>query len=197
VPHALGGPVGVTHVFNDWLAPVFGGHGPVLGEGHPAAGELALELGLMAASVAVAAGGVFLAWLMYAKGTLSPAVFSEALGGGPYRTVLNKYWVDELYDLVFVRGALALSRAGAWFDAHVIDGIVDGSAVLVRGVSSLTGLIDDWIVDGAVNAVADVTWAFGGRLRRVQTGAISSYLYVVVLGVLGGVFLWWSWASAG
>jgi hypothetical protein len=33
-------------------------------------------------------------------------------------------------------------------------------------------------------------------VRRIQTGAINAYLYVVVLGVLGGVFLWWSWASA-
>jgi len=33
-------------------------------------------------------------------------------------------------------------------------------------------------------------------VRRIQTGAISAYLYVVVLGVLGGVFLWWSWAYA-
>jgi len=197
VPHALGGPLGVAHVMNDWLAPVFGGYRPVAGAGQPHGGELALELGLMLASVAVAAGGVLLAWLMYGNRTLAPERFSEALGGAPYRLVLNKYWVDEAYDLVFVRGTLAVCRAAAWVDTRVIDAVVDGSATVVRGAAAIGRLIDDWVVDGAVNAVADVTWAVGRRARRIQTGAITSYLYVVLLGVLGGVFLWWSWASAG
>ena len=64
------------------------------------------------------------------------------------------------------------------------------------GVARLGGFLDDLIVDGAVNAVANATWTVGGRMRRIQTGAISAYLYVAVLGVLGGVFLWWSWAQA-
>ncbi len=78
----------------------------------------------------------------------------------------------------------------------MIDGIVNLSAVIVRAVSRLGGFLDDLVVDGAVNAVAAAAWAVGGRVRRVQTGAISAYLYVVVLGVLGGVFLWWSWVQA-
>ena len=198
VPHALGGFAGIPHVFNDWLAPVLGAHGPVAGgETHGApGGELALELGLMAVSVAVAAGGFVLAYLMYLRGTIRPETFSELAGGAPYRLVLNKYWVDELYDLVFVRGTLLVSRIAAWFDQHVIDGLVNLSAVVVRGVARLGGFLDDLIVDGAVNAVANATWTVGGRMRRIQTGAISAYLYVAVLGVLGGVFLWWSWAQA-
>jgi len=95
-----------------------------------------------------------------------------------------------------VRGTLLLSRAAAWFDLHVIDGIVNLAAVMVREVSRLGGFLDNLIVDGAVNAVAEVVWVLGGRIRRIQTGAISAYLYVVVLGMLGGVFLWWSWAVA-
>jgi len=146
--------------------------------------------------VAVAATGAGLAYLMYYRGTIKPETFSELADGAPYRVVLNKYYVDELYDLVFVRGVLLLSRAAAWFDLHVIDGIVDLSAQIVVQVSRLGGFLDNLIVDGAVNAVAEATWVIGGRMRRIQTGAISAYLYVVVLGVLGGVFLWWSWASA-
>ena len=97
---------------------------------------------------------------------------------------------------MFVRGVLLLSRVAAWFDQHVIDGIVNLSAVSVREISRLGGFLDFLVVDGAVNAVANATYAIGGRVRRIQTGAISAYLYVVVLGVLGGVFLWWSWAYA-
>jgi NADH-quinone oxidoreductase subunit L len=195
VPHVLSAPLHLPHYFNDWLAPVFGGHGPI--EEHaPGGGNEGLELLLMAISVAVAATGAGLAYLMYYRRTIRPETFSELAGGAPYRVVLNKYYVDELYDLVFVRGALLLSRAAAWFDLHVIDGLVNLSAQTVVLISQLTGFLDNLIVDGAVNAVGEATWAVGGRMRRLQTGAISSYLYVVVLGVLGGVFLWWSWASA-
>jgi NADH-quinone oxidoreductase subunit L len=195
VPHVLSGPIHLPHFFNDWLAPVFGGHGPV--EEHlPAGGNEAMELLLMAVSVGVAFTGAGLAYLMYYRQRVRPEIFSEALGGVPYRVVANKYYVDELYDLVFVRGTLLLARVAAWFDLHVIDGIVNLSAVVVREVARLGGFLDNLIVDGAVNAVAEVTLALGGRIRRIQTGAISAYLYVVVLGMLGGVFLWWSWAVA-
>jgi NADH-quinone oxidoreductase subunit L len=197
VPHALGGAAGIPHLFNDWLAPVFGGQGPVEGAEHvTAGGELGLELMLMAVSVVVAAMGAAMAYLVYYRATIRPETFSELAGGAPYRLVYNKYYVDELYDLIFVRGALLLSRAVAWVDLHVIDGIVNLAAVLVREVSRLGGFLDNLIVDGAVNAVAEATWVVGGRMRRIQTGTISAYLYVVVLGVLGGVFLWWSWAVA-
>jgi NADH-quinone oxidoreductase subunit L len=196
VPHALGGPVGIAHVFNDWLAPVFGGHGPVEGAAHAGPSRLAEELGLMAVSVAVAAGGVGLAYLMYYRKTIRPETFSEAAGGVPYRAVYAKYWVDELYQLVFVEGILALTRILAWFDQYVIDGIVNLTATVTRAWSAVTGLFDDTVVDGAVNGVADGTYAVGQRLRWIQTGAITSYLYVVLIGVLGGVFLYWSWASA-
>src|SRR5437867_3922215 len=155
-----------------------------------------VALALMLVSVLVAATGIGLAYLMYYRRRLRPETFSEALGGAPYRVVFNKYYVDELYWLVFVGGGLLLCRLAGWFDAYIIDGIVDLSAAVVRGVARVTGLIDLYVVDGAVNAVADTTEFVGRRVRNVQTGAISAYLYVVVLGVLGGVLLYWSWASA-
>jgi len=181
----------IPHVytpFEHWLEPVMG---------HPAGhGEVATELSLMVLSVAVAVSGIGLAWMMYMAGALKPELFSNALGGAPYRAVYNKYYVDELYGLVFVRGGVALCRAVAWFDLHIIDGVVNLSAAVVRGVASLTGTIDNWVVDGAVNGVADVTQRVGRRVRNLQTGAISAYLYFIVFGVLGGVLLYWSWAVA-
>src|SRR5205809_79996 len=178
--------------FERWLAPVMEHHGEV----HAAAAGAGREALLMLTSLAAAAGGIGLAYRMYASESLRPETFSEALGGLPYRAVLNKYWVDELYGLVFVRGTLLLCRATAWFDLHAIDGLVDLSAALVRGWSWLSGRFDLYVVDGAVNGVADVIQFVGRRVRNVQTGAINAYLYVVLLGVLGGVLLYWSWAAA-
>ena len=155
---------------------------------------LAFNTKMLAAMVVVP--GIGLAYLMYYRASIRPETFSEALGGAPYRLVLDKYYVDELYDLVFVRGTLLLCRMAAWFDSHVIDGLVNLSAAIVRVWARVSGLFDLYVVDGLVNLVATVTQFVGRRVRNLQTGAITAYLYVVILGVLGGVVLYWSWASA-
>jgi NADH-quinone oxidoreductase subunit L len=191
----LAGLLWIPHLFlpfEHWLEPVMAHHAAA----HAETPGIGIEFGLMGLSVAVAAAGIGLAWLMYYRRSLRPEVFSEALGGLPYRLVLDKYYVDELYDLVFVRGTLLLCRAAAWFDLHVIDGLVNLSATVVRGWAWISGLFDLYVVDGAVNLVADATQFAGRRVRNVQTGAINAYLYVVILGVLGGALLYWSWAAA-
>src|SRR5262249_31597759 len=112
IPHVLSGPAHIPHFFNDSLAPAFRRHRPI--EGHAGGGERGMDTLLMLVSVAVAATGAGLAYLMYYRHSIAPETFSELAGGAPYRAVLNKYYVDELYDLVFVRGILLLSRAAAW-----------------------------------------------------------------------------------
>jgi NADH-quinone oxidoreductase subunit L len=178
VPHALFGGAR----FDGWLAPVLehGGHG-AHGEHHVEA----IEYVLMVFSVVVAAAGIFVARAMYQTRTLSPQRLVDAFGGKLYRTVFNKYYVDEAYDATVISGTLWLTRAFAWFDATIVDGIVNGAAWVVRVVSQGYGLFDQYVVDGAVNGVATVTSAVGGRVRRLQTGNINGYLYVVVLALVG------------
>jgi NADH-quinone oxidoreductase subunit L len=171
-----------------------GHHGAA--EAHGAAPGVGLEVGLMVVSVVVAVAGILVARLIYRQRVIPPERFSAALGGVPYRILFDKYYVDELYDLVFVTGGLALCRLVAWFDLHVIDGVVNLSAAVVRGWSWFTGLFDLHVVDGAVNGVAVVTQFVGRRIRNLQTGAVNAYVYVIVLGVLGSVFLYWSLAVA-
>ena len=186
----------IPHVFlpfEHWLEPVMVHHAAVA-EAHE--GGVGLEIGLMALSVLVASMGIGLAWLMYAKKSIRPETFSEALGGAPYQLMLNKYWIDELYQATIVRGTLALASLCAWFDANVVDGIVNGAATTVRGISWLSGLWDSYVVDGLVNLVANFTYFIGRRVRNLQTGAINAYLYVILIGVLGGVLLYWSLAVA-
>jgi NADH-quinone oxidoreductase subunit L len=178
VPPALGG----SNLFEQWLAPVTGGHG-----GHGAAHHHVepLEYGLMALSVLVAAGGILVARAMYKTRSLSPEMVSGVAGGALHRVVYNKYYVDELYEAVFVNGLLQVTRACALFDQIVIDGIVNLSARVTTVISWGHGLFDNYVVDGAVNGIAAVTSFFGGRARRLQTGEINAYLYVVVLAVVG------------
>jgi NADH-quinone oxidoreductase subunit L len=122
---------------------------------------------------------------MYKTKTISPEIVSNIAGGALHRVVYNKYYVDELYEAVFVNGLLALTRACALFDRLVIDGIVNLTATVTTIVSAAHGIFDRYVVDGAVNGVGAVTSFLGARARRLQTGGINAYLYVIVIAVVG------------
>src|SRR6266550_3630308 len=172
LPGVLGGSQ-----FAQWLEPVIHAH-------EEAHASHALEWGLMAVSVSVASFGVFVAYLMYRRESLSPDMFANLAGGLFYRLFDRKWYFDEIYQVIFVNGTLLLARLGALFDQYIIDGLVDGSAALVRFVSWLNGLFDQYIIDGIVNAIANITFGIGNKFRRVQTGNINSYLYGILLAVV-------------
>ncbi len=183
LPGVLGGSQ-----FAQWLEPVIHAH-----EAEHA--SHALEWGLMALSVSVAGAGCFLAYLMYRKEVLSPDIFANLAGGGFYRLFNNKWYLDEIYQVLFVNGTLLLANILSAFDKYVVDGIVNGSATLVRFLSWLNGLFDQYVIDGIVNAVADITFWIGNKLRRVQTGSINSYLYGILIAIAIAVivkFRYWS-----
>jgi NADH-quinone oxidoreductase subunit L len=173
---------GFPNLFAEWLEPVFGA-------AHEAEGAAAAEGGLMLVSIAVAAGGILLAYLMYYRRTFSPDRFAALAGGLFYRLFNNKYYVDEIYQKVFVGGTLGLAAIGAWIDQHIIDGIVDGTASTTAFVSWLNGLFDAYVIDGMVNAVADTTFWAGGKFRKVQTGSINGYLYVVLGAIVVAIII--------
>ncbi len=168
--------------FAEWLEPVLGKH-------HEAHASAALEEILMVLSVGVAALGFYLAYLLYYRRTLAPERFSSLAGGLPYRLFYNKYYIDEIYQFVFVRGTLLLARIGAWIDQYIIDFIVDGSAKTTAFISWFNGLFDNYVVDWLVNAVANVTFWSGNKFRRVQTGNINSYLYVILGAVVLAIII--------
>jgi NADH-quinone oxidoreductase subunit L len=170
LPAVLGGSQ-----FAHWLEPV------IHHEEHH--GSHALEWGLMALSVGVASLGAFIAYLMYRRESLSPEIFTNLAGGFFHRLFDRKWYVDEIYQFLFVNGSLLLAKVLSAFDAYIIDGIVNGSASVTRFVSWLNGLFDAYIIDGIVNAVANITFWAGNKFRRVQTGNINSYLYGILIAV--------------
>ena len=171
LPAVLGGSQ-----FGHWLEPVIHGHA----EEH---GSQAMEWGLMALSVGVASFGALIAYLMYRRESLSPAFFTDLAGGFFYRLFDRKWYVDEIYQFLFVNGTLLLARVLSLFDQYVIDGIVNGAASLTRFISWLNGLFDNYIIDGIVNAIANITFWLGNKFRRVQTGNINSYLYGILIAI--------------
>jgi NADH-quinone oxidoreductase subunit L len=135
-------------------------------------------------SLALVAAGWLFADLTYRSSKLSAERMSEFAGGLPYRLSFGKYYVDEAYDVAVVRPYIMATRAAAWFDSHIIDGLVNLAAVITVFGSWLSGLFDNYVVDGLVNLAANSTLAAGGRLRRLQTGSINGYLYGLLAAVM-------------
>ena len=183
VPPALGG----SNILEHWLEPVFaGGHGG----GHTAQHHIeVIEYVLMAASVGIAAVGIFLAYLIYYRQSVSADTFTAVGGGIPYQAVFNKYYVDELYQATVVRGTLAVSWLCSAFDRNVVDFIVNSVAKLTGLVGWAVGRFDHYVIDGLVNGLADVIFGIGNRLRQIQTGNLSIYLYVIVGAIAVSQFL--------
>jgi NADH-quinone oxidoreductase subunit L len=181
--------------FEEWLRPVVGKdvsvlHGAVPHEAHHLD---PIEYATMALSLAIAITGILIARAMYLTRRWSPDRVAGLSGGRLYALVYNKYYVDELYQLVFVDGLLVVTRAAAWFDQNVIDFLVNASAWVTTWIAWLYGVFDAYVVDGAVNGVAWLSAFLGGRVRRLQTGSINGYLYVIVIAVVGVMLaqLWW------
>jgi NADH-quinone oxidoreductase subunit L len=143
-----------------------------------------IEAAFAAITLVVVVVGWYLADLMYRQEVLDPALFSQMLGGVPYEWVYNKYYVDELYDRAIVQPYLMATRALAWFDTNIVDGVVNLAAAVIVFMAWLSGLFDKYVVDWLVNFLSNVTYDVGGRLRRLQTGSINGYLYGILAAVM-------------
>ena len=157
-------------------------HGAHADDGHHGPGPahtIAMILSICAAGL-----GIFLSWLFYHKRTLSAE--SVATTFRPlYNLFWHKYYFDEFYNGVLVALTVWKARLFAQFDGTVVDGIVNGVGKVTRDfLAVFIGVFDNRVVDGMVNRVAEVTWAIGGKVRRIQTGAIQTYLFVVLAGIV-------------
>ena len=165
-------------VFPHWLEPMFEASGP---EGtNPAS----TEWSLMVLSVAVAAGGISLAYYLYSKRPDIPERVLER--ARPLHTLLyNKWYVDQLYDFLFVNG---LGKGGgsamAEFDRTIVDGGVNGAGWLTRASATLSMWWDTWIVDGAVRFTSFSVKLLSYPACLLESGRVQTYALFVVVGVL-------------
>lgn len=106
-----------------------------------------------------------------------------------YKFSLNKWYFDEFYDGIIVKGLLAFTRGLRWFDNNIVDGAVNGAAFVTKKSSDESGKFDNGIVDGLVNLVASVVMFFGLVFRKIQTGKIQTYLAYVLFGIIVFYFI--------
>jgi len=149
--------------------------------------EVATEWVFIIISLVVAAFGIGLGYLFYVKDTRLPDLWAARLRP-LYQASYNKYWVDEFYGWAVTRRVMDAARAVYAFDSKVIDGVVNGSAWVTRLSSRITGGIDQYFVDGVVNAVAAfIVRLMSPLLRAAQTGFTQNYALVMVLGLVAAV----------
>jgi len=132
---------------------------------------------------ATAAAGVLLAAAMYLWRVISPDLLASIFR--PFYTFLAQRWYfDELYDLVFVRPAFAVASLASGTDRGVIDRLIDGIAWSARQLAGIDAWIDRTLVDGLVNATAEATWNAGLELKKLQTGRLRQYVMFIVVGTV-------------
>jgi NADH-quinone oxidoreductase subunit L len=181
-PESLGG----SDHFAKFLDPVIARHAEVIAA-VPEATQRTTEYELMAVSVLVGLIGIGLAWFFYLRRPAIPERIAEK-SGGFYHLLYNKYYVDQIYDAMFVNRAKDLGVTLGAFDVGVIDGLgVNGAGWVTRATSSLSMVWDKWIIDGLLNLTARIVWILSYPVRMIQSGRVSNYALLIVLGVL--VFL--------
>ncbi len=142
-------------------------HGQAAEAGHGAEDKAALELTLMGVSSLIAILGIALAAFLWLK---NPSIPASLANGAPWlhELLLNKYYVDEIYDAAIVHPLQTVSREGLWKAADVkgIDMLVNLAGYLVAGGSAI--------------------------LRLFQTGSVRSYAASTFFGVvlILGYYLW-------
>jgi NADH-quinone oxidoreductase subunit L len=157
----VGLPFGNSMISN-WLKPVFEPYDAILGRSPESFQLMGIDGGLILVSVAVAVVGMVAAWRLFGFFGLSPRaalVETWTTRLQPlYVASKNKWYFDDINDLVFVRFGGLVAGALWWFDVHVID--------------------------GAVNGVASLTQGAGREIRHLQTGRVQNYALGIAAGLI-------------
>lgn len=182
IPHALGG----HNRIEAFLHPAFEAHAvapstefqvvqpgqtPAPAEtasaGHDAAAEESTERMLMALSTGIALAGIGLAWFFWIRNRKAAATVARS-ATPVYTLLLNKYYVDEVYDAAIVQPIKVVSTEGLWrgMDVKIVDGAVNGAGYLVSGVAIV--------------------------LRLLQNGSVKTYAASTFVGVVAilAYYLW-------
>jgi NADH-quinone oxidoreductase subunit L len=156
-----------------WLEPVFAQGTALLARPEAVFQIFGLDGALLGASIAVAVIGVLAAWRLFGvnlwrfqRGSDHERVRAlTARVPFLYRASLNKWWFDDLNNLLFIVIGGRIAAFLWWFDRRV--------------------------VDDTVNDIATTTVGAGRELRRVQTGRVQNYALGIALGliVMAGSFL--------
>lgn len=166
---AIGGFIGIPEIFSgehgnlfeNWLEPIFSNANAKLAtfgvQSH------STEILLMTVTIAGVVGSILYARYLYLQKTELPAVYSKKFKG-IYNLLLNKYFIDEVYD------------------ATVVNPIVNGSEKV------LWKFTDNKIIDGIVNGAASLIEVISRNIRKLENGIAQVYAVIMMLGIVAALF---------
>jgi NADH-quinone oxidoreductase subunit L len=139
---------------------------------------------LMLVATFVALSGIYLAYVIYYKGTISAERLKNRFSS-IHKLLYNKYYFDELYNAIIIRPLFKLADfLFKKFDLGVIDWLVNAAGNFTVFLSWFWELFDTYVVDGAVNGLGYVVRGTGAGIRRVQTGQLQNYAFIIFFGIV-------------
>lgn len=124
-----------------------------------------LNKGIAIGSIALAVSGFILAWMAYVQGSLKTEPIIKRFSG-VHRVLINKYYVDEVYQWVIDKVVLVFGRFIAFFDRAFINDI-------------------------GINGTGSIVTTTGRFMRYVQSGKLYTYAMGMIVGFLGLALAWW------
>jgi NADH-quinone oxidoreductase subunit L len=160
---------------HQFLAPVAGTGGE-----HDVSTGLVLMLMMIATGIALLGWG--LAHYFYSVNLSAPDRLAAKFQAA-YRILLNKYYVDELYDLLWVEPTKQLGLLLDWFDRTVIDGLVRAVAHLAELVAAGSTWTEKHVIYGSLNVIGYGNHLAARRWRQLQSGMVHHYAAIIVAGL--------------
>ena len=190
-PMVMVGPLmalGVLSVFGGFLGfpPEHGWlHGflaPIAGAWaeHIASPDVVLTLMMVATGIALLGWGV--AHYFYSVNLSAPDRLAAKFQAA-YQTLLDKYYVDELYDRLFVEPTKKLGALLDWFDRTVIDGLVRGVAQMAEWGAGGSTWMEKYVVYSGLNVIGYGNHLIARQWRQLQSGLVHHYAAILVAGL--------------
>ncbi len=177
--------------FHHFLRPV----AAAAGDTHePSVGVV---LTLMGVATAIALAGWGLAHYLYCARPGTADAWAARMPVA-YGTLLNKYYVDEIYDALFVEPTKRLGLLLDWFDRTVIDGTVRWVGRLTETGSAVSTWFEKHVIYGVLNVIGYANHLAARSWRRLQSGMVHHYAAIIVAGLFILVhllLLWWTGSS--
>ena len=189
-----------TERFGHFVEPTGSSYFPAISHATPS-----WSLAVVASVVALAGAGVAIYYYFVKVDRLSNQTHqsltelpdglakSNGLAGAGHKVLVNKYYLDHLYEgviVAFTKGPLA--RAAYWVNQNVIDRTVDkaGETAVLVG-RHVYDVVDQSVIDGFVDGSGRVSDATGEELRQINSGKVQNYAAILfaMAAVLAGTFL--------
>ena len=160
---------------HEFLTPAAGRSGE-----HEVSTGVVLSLMMIASGIALF--GWALAHYMYSMNPTAPVRWTAKVGA-LYTTLLNKYYVDELYDFLFVEPMKKLGLALDWFDRVVVDGVVRAVGQLAELGAAGSTWIEKHVIYGGLNIIGYGNHVMARQWRQLQSGMVHHYAAIIVAGL--------------